>query len=205
MKKIYGLILTLALLLPVLAGCQSSEPAAKPTDPPAPPQPSVSAQTDAPIQTTSPVENAKTLTRDEAIDIALKDAELTKDQVRDLEAELDRGNGVLHYDVDFEKDNKDYDYEIHAETGQILRKEIPVQTSAQNPAPQKQLTREEAQDIALKHAGFTANQVRDLESELDRDDGKLHYDVDFEKDGYDYSYEIDAATGSILSSEKERD
>lgn len=217
MKKIYSLILTLALLLPVLAGCQNSEPAAKLTDPPVTLQPSATTestvlesapppvQTDAPPETTAPVESTNKLTRDEAIDIALKDAGLTKDQVRDLEAELDRDNGVLHYDVDFEKDNKDYDYEIHAETGQILRKEIPVQTSAQNPAPQKQLTREEARDIALKHAGFTANQVRDLESELDRDDGKLHYDVDFEKDGYDYSYEIDAATGSILRSEKERD
>ena len=68
-----------------------------------------------------------------------------------------------------------------------------------------QLTREEAQKIALEHAGFTLEQVKYLETELDRDDGKLHYDVDFEKDGYDYDYEIDAATGKILKSQKERD
>lgn len=203
MKKYYSLLLVLALLLPALAGCQSSEPAAKLTDPPA--QPSATAETtlpaDVPAQTTAPAENIKTLTRDEAINIALKDAGLTKDQVRDLDAELDRDAGVLHYDVDFEKDNKDYDYEIHAETGEILKKEIPTQASA----PQKQLTREDARDIALKHAGFTAEQVRDLEIELDRDDGAVHYDVDFEKEGYDYSYEIDAYSGKILRSEKERD
>ena len=67
------------------------------------------------------------------------------------------------------------------------------------------LTREEAIDIALKHAGLNADQVRGLEAELDRDDGRLHYDVDFEAAGYDYDYEIDTATGEILKSQKERD
>ena len=134
MKKIYGFILTLALLLPVLAGCQSSEPVIKPTDPPAPtqtsailestvPETTTPLQTQTPIQTSAPIENVKTLTRDEAIEIALKDAGLTKNQIHDLDAELDHDNGILHYDVDFEKDNKDYDYEIDAASGKILRSE----------------------------------------------------------------------------------
>ena len=64
---------------------------------------------------------------------------------------------------------------------------------------------EEAKAIALNHAGLNASEVRDLDVELDRDYGTLHYDVDFENGGYDYEYEIDATTGSVLKSRKERD
>lgn len=140
MKKLYSMILVLALLLPVLAGCQGSAPAANPTDPPVTPPPTgttapettvpqttppaetePSQETTAPVNTTASAEASKQLTRDEAINIALKDAGLKKDQVYDLDAELDRDNGVLHYDVDFEAGGYDYDYEIDAATGKILR------------------------------------------------------------------------------------
>ena len=212
MKKILALTMVLALLLPVLAGCQSSAPAQTQTDPPASSQ-----ETTVPEETTLPPETTvdttpvvtdpvtTTITRDEAISIALKDAGLTKDQVRDLEAELDTDDGTPHYDVDFEKDKGYYDYEIHAETGKILKKDVPAKATTTSTTETKQLTKAEVQNIALKHAGFTADQVRDLEVELDTDDGTRHFDVDFEKDGYDYSYEIDAASGKILKSEKERD
>lgn len=218
MKKLYSVILVLALLLPVLSGCQSSNPQATPTNPPSPTQ-TTAAQTD-PVDTqtdpvdTQPVTTApvvtepavKLITLEEAINIALKDAGLTKDQVQDLDAELDRDAGVVHYDVDFEKDNKDYDYEIHAETGEILKAEKPKKaTQTSVTTTKKQLTRQEAIDIALKHAGVKSDQVRDLDAELDKDDGTVHYDVDFEADGYDYDYEIHAESGKILKSKKERD
>lgn len=215
MKKFYALIAVLALLLPVLAGCQSANPippqnngaAATGTTPPETTQPIVT-----PPETTAPVvppadttlQTTARITADEAIAIALKDAKLEKDQVRDLDVELDRDDGALHYDVDFEKDDKDYDYEIDAVKGTILKKETPAKASAQ-PADNKQLTKNEARDIALKHAGLTTSQVIDLEIELDKDDGTVHYDVDFEANGYDYGYEIHAESGKILRSEKERD
>ena len=68
-----------------------------------------------------------------------------------------------------------------------------------------QIDRTNAGNIALKHAGLDASQVRDLEVELDREGGKTHYDVDFEYNGYDYDYEIDAVSGKILKSRKEKD
>lgn len=86
---------------------------------------------------------------------------------------------------------------------QILPSDTPAMS--QLPTEAAKLTHEEARDLALQHAGFTVDQVRQLEVELDRDDGTVHYDVDFEKDGYDYEYEINAANGNILKSQKERD
>lgn len=165
MKKQFALILVFALLLPVLAGCQSAFAATNTTVPP-----------------------------EEALDIALQDAQLNKEEVHDLEIEREKG----HIEVEFEKDGKEYDYKIDAETGEILN-EKPVQTPAQR------LTREEAIAIALAHAGLTKEQVRDLDAELDKERGVLHYEVDFEAGGFEYEYEIHTETGKILKSEKERD
>lgn len=219
MKKIFALFSILALLLPVLAGCQSANPPAQnngattvPTETsPANILPPETTPAITPLETTVVTEPATKISREEALAIALKDADLTEDQITDLDVELDRDDGKLHYDVDFEKDGKDYDYEIDAVTGDILRKEVPKAPAAStssntNPATdKKQLTKTEARDIALKHAGLSVSQVQDLEVELDRDDGTTHYDVEFEADGYEYDYEIHAETGKILKSQKQRD
>ena len=216
MNKLFAILLSAALLLTVLAGCQSSEQPPVTTQPQAAPQ-----ETTAPQQETTPMETvpatepaAQYITPEEAKAIALQDAGLTEDKIYDLDIDLDRDGGAVHYDVDFEKDGADYDYDIDAVTGQILRVEKPQAAAPASTTPSSssstsssssQLTKNEARDIALKHAGVKASEVRDLEVELDRDDGTLHYDVDFEKDGYEYDYEIDAATGKILKSRKERD
>lgn len=67
------------------------------------------------------------------------------------------------------------------------------------------LTKEDAEKLALDHAGFTADQVTRLYTERDLDDRTPHYDVEFRQGGYEYDYEIHAQTGEILKSEKERD
>ena len=87
----------------------------------------------------------------------------------------------------------------------IASKRSSGSSSSASSSSSKNIGRTKARDIALKHAGLSASQVRDLEVELDKEGGKSHYDVDFEKGGYDYDYEIDAESGKILKSRKERD
>ena len=65
------------------------------------------------------------------------------------------------------------------------------------------LTKEEAQAIALKHAGFTEDQVSHLRAEYDMDDRTAEYDVEFREGRWEYEYEIHAETGAILSFEKD--
>ncbi len=64
---------------------------------------------------------------------------------------------------------------------------------------------EAAKDIALKDAGFAAGDVTALVAELDLDDAVVHYDVDFKQGGMDYEYDIDATSGTILTSNSEVD
>ena len=60
-----------------------------------------------------------------------------------------------------------------------------------------------AQEIALKQAGFTADQVSHLRVEFDHDDRIAQYDVSFREGQWEYEYEIHAETGEILSWEKD--
>lgn len=60
---------------------------------------------------------------EEAKAIALKHAGLKESEVTKLKAERDRDDGIVKYEVEFQKDRMEYDYEINAETGQILKAE----------------------------------------------------------------------------------
>lgn len=76
--------------------------------------------------------------------------------------------------------------------------------AARAAVPSGTMTAEEAQAIALNHAGFTADQVSFLRTDPELRDRVPHYDVEFCIDRWEYEYEIHAQTGEILSFEKDR-
>ena len=45
----------------------------------------------------------------------------------------------------------------------------------------------------------------EMEGKLDWDDGMSIYEIEFKAGGYEYSYEVDATTGSIVEFDKEWD
>ena len=55
-----------------------------------------------------------------------------------------------------------------------------------------------AKEIALDHAGLTYSDVSFVRVELDWEDGRPQYEVEFYSGSKEYDYEIDAATGKIL-------
>lgn len=61
-----------------------------------------------------------------------------------------------------------------------------------------------AKDIALEHAGVSADVVF-ITAKLDYDDGMKIYEVEFVASGYEYDYDINAYTGKVISFDKERD
>ncbi len=64
-----------------------------------------------------------TLTADEALGIALEQAGVTRDSIRDLENTLDNENGVLVYEIDFEAGGVEYSYDVNAQTGAIVERD----------------------------------------------------------------------------------
>lgn len=76
--------------------------------------------------------------------------------------------------------------------------------SSQNTSSAK-ISADEAKSTALKHAGFTEDDVTALHTDLDRDDGTLKYEVEFRKDNKEYDYDINAETGEIISYDNDID
>lgn len=75
-------------------------------------------------------------------------------------------------------------------------------TKQGNASTKSYIGEEKAKSIALKHAGVT--KTTKMEVEFDADEGVLIYDVEFEYNGQEYDYEINATTGKIVDYDVER-
>ena len=158
---------------------------------------------------------------DEAKEIALKDVNLTNDEVSMIEVNSEMDNGVEKYSIKFYHDNKEYDYEINSADGTILEKDYEAEnynnsntqqgtqdsnntgnsnssTNNTNAAQSSEITLDKAKEIALNHANLTASQVTFIRSKLDIDDGIKKYDIEFYYENKEYDYEINAVDGSII-------
>ena len=112
-----------------------------------------------------------------------------------LKAEKDLENGRTVYEVEFVVDGKEYDYDIDASTGQILA----FDGDAESYQPQEgEITVSQALDIALEKAGLARDQVQVTQSQLELDEGRRVYEIQFVNGDQEYEATIDAATGAIL-------
>jgi len=151
--------------------------------------------------------------KDEALNIALKHAGVSKSAVTEYEVELDKDDGKVVYEIEFKTGDAEYDYEIDAYTGKVLKHEeetrdvkytsknsaTPVPTKAAN----SYISKSKVKEIVFKHAKVDEGKVKDLDIELDNDDGKAVYEVDFKVGTTEYDYEVDAITGLILKAESD--
>ena len=158
--------------------------------------------------------------------IALEAAGVSESAAAFSTAGLDRQNGMDYYAVDFTANGQSYEYDIDAVTGVIIDSAAGQSQAAQSAdsgpstgtsadgtssstnvsqpttGGSSLITEDRAREIALADAGLTADQVTFLKTKLDWDDGLQVYDVEFYTTDYtEYDYEIDAADGTILSSD----
>lgn len=178
------------------------------------------------ILTPASENQADQLTDSEAEDIALGSLGLTRDEVILERTEYDRERGRMVWEVELYHNGIEYDFEIDAHTGEILKQKQekegrPSSKPATDPAPEVNnppadippeptpdangLTEDQATQIALADAGLSADQVTRLKVEKDRDDGVWEYEIEFKKDGMEYDYEIRISDGKILQRDIEWD
>ncbi|MDR0380845.1 MAG: PepSY domain-containing protein, partial [Oscillospiraceae bacterium] len=127
--------------------------------------------------------------------IALAHAGLREADVVFVRVHLDYDDGRREYEVEFYSGNVEYDYDIDAASGEIRSFDLdaeyhaPTQT-APPPAPANpaDIGEAKAKEIALNHAGYTADGVRRLRAERDYDDGRFEYEVEFYVGNIEYSY-----------------
>ena len=153
-----------------------------------------------------------------ALAIALEHAGVTLDQLSWYEICLDFDDGIWVYEVEFAVGNTEYEYEINAITGEIIKFETELDDDPEGapgtPRPSAQptqqpgsefLSEDEVRTIVFNHAGVNANDVREFEIELDDEHGIWVYEVDFKAGNIEYDYVVNAVTGEIIKSETEVD
>ena len=135
----------------------------------------------------------------------------------EVDSELDES--PAHYEVELHTAWGEFEYLVDAYTGNVLSGQKDLLTTASTPNETTKLSNQKpdpsgtaqdigyakAKSIALNHAGVSENEAYDMNIELDDEDGTLVYEVEFKSGGMEYSYEINAATGTILKHETELD
>ena len=132
---------------------------------------------------------------------ALEHAGVTEKETSYLRVELERDDGRVVYDVEFYAGNREYDYEISATTGSILKFDYDIENFTRPASGQgtqstaqssTDIGAEKAKSIALENAGLTASQVSFVYAQPDWDDGRREYEVVFYANSREYDYTIDA-------------
>lgn len=142
---------------------------------------------------------------DDAKAAALAHAKLSADNVKLVKAKFDGNDIKPHYDIEFISGGSEYDYEIEAVDGKVMEYEVERAGASSAADGGDFIGSAKAERIALDNAGLAKSEVRKLKTELDSDGTIAHYDVEFVSGGFEYEYEINAKTGAIIASEKDRD
>lgn len=147
---------------------------------------------------------------------ALGHAQVSEASLTRYKIDRDRNNGRAVYEVEFTADGVEYDYEVSAADGSIVKfqRELddaapPVETpAAVDPASQSpagDIGEERAWAVAYDHAGVAAADATASPAKVDYENGVLVYELEFFSGGYEYDYEISAADGSVLKFERDVD
>ena len=152
-------------------------------------------------------QQSASITEEQAKEIAANHAGVAVADLTFHSVSLEEDDGRRVYDVEFYSGSTEYDYEIDAATGDILSYDNDVENFS---IPQQQSTatgsyigEDAAKAAALQRAGLTEDQVRWEKCELDEDDGRFSYELEFTSGQHEYECEVEAFTGEIVKFEQD--
>ena len=160
-----------------------------------------------------------------ALEIALLTCGQSADQLTKQEVDAELDEVPAHYEVELEdRSGTEYEYRIDAYTGAVLTSYVEPDDHADaddhddhdddyddddddddDAQPTGQIGHAAAKAAALTHAGVSESQAYDMDVELDDEDGRWVYEVEFKADGMEYEYVIDAYTSAVLEYDMEQD
>ena len=135
------------------------------------------------------------ITQDDAKTIALNHAGVAEADTIGLSVRQDFDNGMTLYEVDIYTPATDYEYEINAADGTIIKenRSTPEQVMAD---PGAAVTPDQAKEIVLAKVSGASEQ--NLRMTAERDGGRIFYEGEVIYNGMSYDFELDAQTGSVL-------
>lgn len=150
------------------------------------------------------------ISEDEARAIAIGLAGVDESTIYEYELERDYDR-VAHYDIEFKTGGAEYNYDLTMYDGTVIKDKWEIEQDYY-PGVEKLPTiseedtvgfigEQKAKDIALVHAEVKEAATYDVEIELEREKGKIIYEVEFKSGRYSYSYDIEPITGEIIDYE----
>lgn len=138
--------------------------------------------------------------RDGALAIALENAGVDEQDIYNVKVEQDGEHGFPVYEIEFETDYGDYDFEVAVADGRIVGADYEVDeewldTLGGSPVDQDGVR----QLVAAKVPGASAQDVQVWEEGGDgRGDGRGRYEGELYHDSMKYEFEVDPRTGRIF-------
>lgn len=124
----------------------------------------------------------------------------------DVDPELDEY--PAYYEVELYTASGEFDYNVDAWTGQVLKGPANVSSITGTTTPSGTsggISADKAKSIALADAGVSESSALGLRVKQDWDDGMAIYEVEFRCNGAEYEYDIRSSDGAILKSERDDD
>ena len=176
------------------------------------------AQSEAQVKSVGSASDKAYIGADRAKEVAFERAGVSASKAANVSVEMDYEDGVMVYQVEFKYGGYEYDCDVNATTGAVVKYEKETDDDSQKKSTQNDTTstqsnestsggisKDKAKEIALSHAGVSANKISDYSIEVDTENGIKIYEIDFKAGGYEYEYDINATTGSVMRCDKEAD
>ena len=165
----------------------------------------------APVQTTGQANDSAYIGLEAAQQAALAHAGVSAADAAFLEAEYDWDDGRMVYEVEFRAGGVEYEYEIDALTGEVVKYEREGGSVSGQPGGLPAVDtgsfigEEAAKAAALADAGVAEADTTYCAAWLDYDDGWPEcYEVEFMADNTRYEYKIALTSAAVLERERER-
>ena len=161
----------------------------------------------APITTSGSASQSAYIGLEAAKQAALNHAGVSASQATFLEAEYDYDDGRMVYEVEFHVNGTEYEYEIDAQTGDVVKHKTEqngTNTSGSSANTSSYIGESAAKAAALKHAGVSESSTKYCNAWLEYDDGRPEcYEVEFMANNTRYEYKIALTSATVLESEQE--
>ena len=136
------------------------------------------------------------ISREEALAIALANAGVPEEDARNIKNETDEDNGVPIYDIEFETDYGDYDFEVSIADGRIVVADYEVDEEWLDVLGGSPISLDEAADIV--QSKVPGSDAADIKVWEESGDGRARYEGELFFDGMKYEFEIDPHTGVLF-------
>lgn len=134
--------------------------------------------------------------QDKALSIAMENASVPEDDAYNIKVERDGDSSIPIYDIEFETDYGDYDFEVAIDDGRIVGADYEINEEWLSRLGGSQVSQEDAKVIAASKIPGSSRE--DIRIQEEGDDGRTRYEGWCQFDNMEYEFEMDPETGIIF-------